>query len=227
MSRERILILCRAIPEESKTFFNTVCVAGITEKGEWRRLYPVPFKPFVKGAGIPFRKKDWIEVDTHKTKPTDKRIESRRIDHTSINVIRRATDEQIREFVTPFISPSIKTIEESGASLGLIKPKIFEYDCKVIDTEEWDKNQVDLHGNPKGKIKLGQVSTYKFVCEKHNVCSCRKKPHAIEVRDWEINELYRKIIRKTKNPNLIRIKMKEKWFDWMRQSKKNNGSSPY
>lgn len=79
MTLENILVLCRAVPEESRTHINTVCVAGVTDKGELRRLYPIPFKPFEKDAGIPFHKRDWIEVETSKPE-RDNRSESRRID---------------------------------------------------------------------------------------------------------------------------------------------------
>ncbi len=182
MSREKILVLCRAIPEESRSYFNTVCVAGITDKGEWRRLYPIPVKPFVKDAGIPFHKRDWIEADVSKPN-NDKRFESRKIDMSSVKVIAKATYAEVREFITPFIKPSIASIENGGASLGLIKPRILGFDCRVIDTDEWDKSQVDLNGNPKGKIKLGQKSAYTFVCEETKSCSCANNPHAIDVHD--------------------------------------------
>lgn len=175
---------------------------------------PYPVKPFVKDAGIPFHKRDWIEADVSKPN-NDKRFESRKIDMGSVKVIAKATYAEVREFITPFIKPSIASIENGGASLGLIKPRILGFDCRVIDTDEWDKSQVDLNGNPKGKIKLGQKSAYTFVCEETKSCSCANNPHAIDVHDWELNELYRNIIRKGKNPNLIRVKMKEKWLGWM------------
>lgn len=89
------------------------------------------------------------------------------------------------------------------------------YDCEVIDTSEWDKSQVDLFGHPKGKIKLGQTSEYEFVCEDNRSCTCKRKSHKMIILDWEVNELYRNLIRGITNPNLIRIKMKEKFFGFM------------
>lgn len=38
--KERLLVLAKAAPEASKKYEELICVAGITEKGEWRRIYP-------------------------------------------------------------------------------------------------------------------------------------------------------------------------------------------
>jgi hypothetical protein len=40
---EKIVVLVRATPEESKRHGYLVCVAGINEKGEFRRVYPFEF----------------------------------------------------------------------------------------------------------------------------------------------------------------------------------------
>ena len=42
--KERILILAKTYPTYSKKYFELVCTAGINERGEWRRIYPVPFR---------------------------------------------------------------------------------------------------------------------------------------------------------------------------------------
>lgn len=73
--KERILILVRAMPEESRKHGHNVCVAGINENGEWRRLYPFRF---VYGKrDIDFRKKDVIEAELA-LPDNDKRPESRK-----------------------------------------------------------------------------------------------------------------------------------------------------
>lgn len=41
---ERILILCKTYPSPSARYVETSCVAGISEAGELKRLYPVPFR---------------------------------------------------------------------------------------------------------------------------------------------------------------------------------------
>ena len=214
-TNETILVLCRAVPEESRKYLQTVCAAGITDSGGFRRLYPVIFKPFETGGGIPFRKKDWIEATT--LPPDDKRdtrIESRKIDEPSVKVVRHADDNEIRKIIQSRLCQSVKEIQDAGASLGFIKPRIVGFDCVVESTDEWNKSQVDLDGKPVGKIRLGQESRYSFFCQKRKAC-CDHRPHKMEIRDWEANELYRNIIRKEKNHALIRQKMRNKFYDWM------------
>lgn len=216
---EKVLILCRAIPEESRKYFQTVCVAGITDKGELRRLYPVIFKPFQPSGGIPFHKKEWISVNTSAPEDRrDTRRESRRVDISSVKVLSREDDNRVREIITKHLYPSVKAIEDNDATLGLIRPRILNFDCQVDDTDQWDRSKVDLYGRPIGKIKLGQESKYEFVCEERKKC-CAKRPHRISIHDWEVNELYRHIIEKDRKPVVIRQKMRQKWFDWMKMER--------
>ncbi|MDE1768833.1 MAG: hypothetical protein KGH67_04430 [Candidatus Micrarchaeota archaeon] len=44
--KEKLLVLAKAAPEISSKYEHLVCVAGITESGEWRRIYPIPWKIF-------------------------------------------------------------------------------------------------------------------------------------------------------------------------------------
>ena len=41
---ERILITVKTYPTLSKKYAELVCTAGVNETGEWRRIYPVPFR---------------------------------------------------------------------------------------------------------------------------------------------------------------------------------------
>jgi hypothetical protein len=182
-STERILILGRAVPEDSKKYFKTVCVAGITEKGEFRRLYPVVFKPFASGGGIPFRKRDWIEANV--SVPDDRRDtrpESRKVDLNSIKPLGQEDYGGVQEIIHDHLSKSIMQIQRSGASMGFIKPKIMDFSCKIESTDEWDKNQVDLDGRLLGKINLGQISKYQFFCQERNGC-CENRPHNMEIHE--------------------------------------------
>lgn len=99
--------------------------------------------------------------------------------------------------------------------MGFIKPRLLDYDLKIESTEEWDRTKIDLEGRLLGKVKLGQISKYRFFCEEPKGC-CDNRPHNMEIRDWEANELYRNIIRRDTNHAAIREKMKFKLFDWLR-----------
>lgn len=218
MTREDILILCRAIPEQSRKNFKTVCVAGVNSRDELRRLYPVPFKPFAKNGGIPFHKRDWVNMNVKSPQKNDKRVESRKVDLESCNVSRKAPYDEIREIVRRIEKRSVKEVEESGSSLGFIKPIIKRFETEVIDTSLLEP-QITLlssnHSERLNRVKLLQESHYEFMCQDPSYCSCSRKPHRMEIHDWEVNELYRNLIRDTKDAEEIKRKMEEKFFTWM------------
>jgi hypothetical protein len=218
-NREKVLILCRAVPEESTKYFRVVCAAGVNTDGELRRIYPVPFKPFVFGGGIPFHKKEWIVANLYPPDDKrDKRPESKRIDMNSIKVLAKADDDEVRKLIRRNLSVNIASIESSGASLGFIKPKILDYECEVISTEVRDEqSEVTLDGfGPVNMIKLKQESVYHFECQMRQDCSCQNQPHRMGIHDWEANELYRNVVGRDKDPKVIQAKMRLKWFDFMK-----------
>ena len=74
--KENILVLAKTYPNPSAKYLETSCIAGITDKGEMRRIYPVPFRRIDEETQ--FRKWQWIEVETEKNNQ-DRREESRKI----------------------------------------------------------------------------------------------------------------------------------------------------
>ena len=52
-----MLVLAKAYPIISRKYEHLVCIAGITEAGEWRRIYPVPWDVFWSGKETKFKKK--------------------------------------------------------------------------------------------------------------------------------------------------------------------------
>lgn len=84
--KERILILGKTYPSPSANYIETSCIAGITEKKEMRRLFPIPFR--LLDEDIRFSKWQWIEADTEVT-PKDKRKESRHVDFNSIKPLEK------------------------------------------------------------------------------------------------------------------------------------------
>ncbi|MFP4543917.1 MAG: hypothetical protein ACOC2K_02160 [Bacteroidota bacterium] len=64
--KERILIVVKAYPAISSKYGETVCTAGITENGDWIRIYPIPYR--LLDYKDRFRKYDLIELDIVKNK---------------------------------------------------------------------------------------------------------------------------------------------------------------
>jgi hypothetical protein len=217
-AQERVLVLCRAIPEESKKYETVVCVAGLTDQGEFRRLYPVPFRPFIEGGGIQFHKKQWITATLEPADARDTRAESRKIDMKSVVTGTKIDDDEVRRIIQPVLSKSIGDIQSKGASLGFIRPHLTEYDFQI--TEDPSKPQqfkFDPDGNLAGgtKVRLGQESKYTFKCQEGASCECTYNSHHMLILDWEVNELYRNV-RKNTPVDQIESKMRAKWLDFMR-----------
>ena len=73
---ERILILAKTYPSPSAQYVETSCVAGISQDGSMRRLYPVPFRMIEEGQQ--FKKWQWIDVRIEKANK-DHRPESHKL----------------------------------------------------------------------------------------------------------------------------------------------------
>lgn len=83
METERILITVRTYPILSTKYIETVCTAGINDKGEWRRLYPVPLR-FLEDEKQ-YKTFDIVKVKLRSN--PDGRPESRRPDTATLQVV--------------------------------------------------------------------------------------------------------------------------------------------
>ncbi len=203
------------MPEESKKYGHKVCVAGINESGEWRRLYPFQFA--YGGKDIDFRKKDVIEAELAEPE-NDKRRESRKVvSYRSLE--KRMEDADVIKRIRPLVS-SIGRLDESGASLGVVKPEIVDFKVEVHDTSVVDEQKyLSLWSEElletREKVKLPIEASYLFMCGGSG-CRCSKKPHDIKIIDWELNELARNVMKTTDDRKEIAQKIKDKFFTWMK-----------
>jgi hypothetical protein len=110
-------VLVRAIPEKSERYGYLICVAGINERNEWRRLYP--FKFSYGERLVDFGKKDLINV-TLADPDNDKRRESRKVtNHENLNS--QLNDEEVLQRIIPMVS-SIEKLKKEDASLPNFYP---------------------------------------------------------------------------------------------------------
>lgn len=210
---EKILVLVRATPEESKKHGYLVCVAGINEHGEFRRVYPFEFSYGEKS--IDFKKKDRIEVVV--TDPdNDQRRESRKkISYKNLHVPIEA--EELRNLLRSKVS-SIEKLKEEDASLGVVKPELLDVKIKVNSTKIYDQQQYfnlmgDFLVEKREKVKMPVELKYHFRCKNEPEC----KGHHIILLDWELNELARKIMRTDNDSASIENKIRNKFYDFMKE----------
>jgi hypothetical protein len=117
---EAALILVKAVPRPSKTYQETVCCAGITEAGEWRRLYPVRFRQLAEEQQ--FVRWQWVNY-TSRVPRGDHRKESRRIEENTLTTGKRLPEADRLAMLLPLVRSSTKEAAARGESLALIEPR--------------------------------------------------------------------------------------------------------
>ena len=203
--------MVRAIPEKSERYRYLICVAGINERNEWRRLYPFEFS---YGEGlVDFGKRDLINV-TLADPDNDQRKESMKvITHENLNS--KLNDEEVLQRIIPLVS-SIENLKKEHASLGVIKPELIGIDVTINSTDIYDgQTYFSLAGDyleKREKVKMPVELSYQFKCKDEPDC----KGHNIILIDWELNELARNVMRKEKDKKIIEDKIKNKFFDFMK-----------
>ena len=196
----KMLITVMTYPHPSKKYQETVCTAGVTESGEWVRLYPVDYR--YRPSHQQFQKWQWIEVALglggH---GTDQRIESREPDLSTLRVLDaplstkqnwRARSEIIDSLPHHTVKQLKSLFDTKRVSLGIVRPKRV-LDLKVTPVaRKWPAkyqslwSQLRLFGKQKPLRKLPYKFQYVFECEDSN------KPHRIMNLDWELGVLFLK-----------------------------------
>ncbi len=197
MQRQKILIITKTYPSISTKYKETVCTAGILLDDEekplhWIRIYPVRFRQLDFDKRYPRWSIISANIERH---DKDYRVESYRIDDSSIQVL-RAIDTQNnwqerKSFFFPMQFKSISEIKAQNKSLGIIKPqRINKYFYKPTD-RDWNPkqqavlDQLDLFEPSVELEKIPYNFGYEFVDQDGD-------KHRYTISDWEIKELYRK-----------------------------------
>ena len=190
---EKLLVLAKASPTVSRKYEHLVCVGGLTEANEWRRIYPVPWKIFFGGR---FKKKSWIEYEMQDNVSFDHRPESRKVNLNrnftslggeSFKEIKKRLDEKLTTL------ERLKKTGHSKASMGVVKP------YEIVDFVEEDSSRyLKLKNKQKQQTLDGRSAIEIFIPKKtfSYVFKCSRecpKPHKITCEDWELTELYRKL----------------------------------
>lgn len=76
-------MLVKALPQPSKTYGETVCCAGVTVDGHWKRLFPVRFRHL--SGDNSFSRWDWVRFG-YREPTRDKRAESCHVYEDSLSV---------------------------------------------------------------------------------------------------------------------------------------------
>lgn len=201
-TKKRALITVRTYPTPSSKSVEASCTAGVTDHGEWIRLFPIPYRLMEERRR--FQKWHWIEVEAIKA-TSDSRPESFKVNQDSIfigeNVGTKDGWQQRRSLMDPLRRTSMcriqKERDEHGApTLGFFRP--FQINRLIIEPaaqSEWTVNERailqrggDLFQKAPDQLleKIPLEFRYEFRC---GDVDCNG--HTMMCTDWEMIQAYR------------------------------------
>lgn len=165
---ETILIINKTYPEWSNHNGYIVCVGGINQDGEWRRLYPVPYELWYRGKPGRFQKWDWIRLPIRKqTMDKDPRKESYKLEDVDrIEVVGHIGTDKAgwqtrRSIVDAHLTRGLKSLIEHQYhddrrrghwfSMGIIRPK------EIIDFVETNRYGIAAEEQDPGAEQVMSV----------------------------------------------------------------------
>lgn len=206
---ERILILAKTYPSPSAQYMETSCVAGISQDGSMRRLFPVPFRMVEQGQQ--FKKWQWIDVRVEKANK-DHRLESHKlwVDTITCNEVIQPKKEwsdrwQWLDKIPTFASiDAIDTARvQEGLSIALLRPKkLLGLEITKARNADWteeekeklvrEQMQEDLFSDVDAKRQVKELRKvpfdfyYRYACDTPD----GEKEHRHKIVDWEAGALY-------------------------------------
>lgn len=207
--KERILILAKTYPSPSAQYVETSCIAGISEDGSMRRLYPVPFR--MLDDSQQFKKWQWIDVRIEKANK-DHRPESHKlyvdtitcgdvIDTTNEWATRREWLNKIPAF-DDFDAIELRQLGD-GLSLALLRPmKLIALEITKARTENWTEDekeklmraqmQDDIFSEADAKRQVRDLRKVPFDFYYLYMCESPKgeRMYKHKIVDWEAGALF-------------------------------------
>ncbi len=225
--KKKVLVTVKTYPEKSRKHKTVVCTAGITDEGEWIRLYPIKVDTYTGRSKI--RKYDWIEVECKKA--TDERMqrkESYKVREGSIRLLEHSLASnngktpwaERNKILLPHVAPSLEYLKEQFSadrtSLGLIKPKVlldFYKKHPLTPPAQSQQYQKTLFDDQLFSVldAIPKIFSYKFRCE-----GCKENYHNILCEDWELYALYQNEGQKHRDDmDTLWEKIHDKFYTWM------------
>lgn len=134
----QVIILVKALPQPSKLYGETVCCAGITQDGKWKRLYPVRFRHLQGDQSF----SRWDRVNFDYREPThDRRSESCHVFEDSIKVGEPFPEKERTRFMNSFVVGSATHAAANRQSLALIRPRNTRFIIKSKSAAEIEEER--------------------------------------------------------------------------------------
>ncbi len=201
-SGAKVLIVVMTYPHPSRGYQELVCTAGITESGNWVRLYPIDYR--YRPSHHKFRKYQWIQVQLAPCgQGNDNRKESRKPNLDSITLVGEplstendwAERREIIDSMPHYSLNQLKALYDTDrTSLGIVRPtRVIDLEIRPATDPDWKPewrqlfSQKTLFGEEQKPLrKLPYSFHYIFDCEDSG------KPHTAMCEDWELGVLFLK-----------------------------------
>jgi hypothetical protein len=221
----KVLITVKTFPIPSAKYDELVCTAGVNERGDFLRLYPINFRDLPQRQR--YQKYQWIEVDAEKHTKPDSRKESYRPKCETIQLVGEPLPSKHNwaersRYVLAKASRSIEELQAKQAadrtSLGIFRPKEV-IDLVVRQTEPdwkpssrantaqnrlWETRKASREPLPKLPFKF----QYRFTCD-----DARCNGHQMMVEDWEVGALYSRCVGSGATPTEACSAVRQTFFD--------------
>jgi hypothetical protein len=186
------VVIVKAAPQVGRRHGETVCCAGIDLYGNWLRLYPVSFRTLEQSK----RFGRWDRIKFNWRLPNDdKRIESRRVDQQSIEIVGDLKQSERDKFLASAVVTSLLREREAGKSFALLKPEIiaFKIEKKKQDEIKDEKEMFDAI-RAQADFFAQQVTNNYNPCPYNFKYQYRTEDGMREgtCEDWEIEATYHK-----------------------------------
>jgi len=204
----RVLITVKTYPIPSAKYDELVCTAGVTEAGDFIRLYPINFRdlPFSQQ----YKKYQWIDVVVQKHKGRDVRKESYRPDCDSIKIFGEPIPSnpgnwaKRAQYALAKKAGSMENLYEQQkadrTSLGVFRPKKIldlivtpddadwkpTFKAALQQARLWETRTVSKEPPRKIPFKFH----YKFECDDSRC----KGNHQMMIEDWEVGALFWRLV---------------------------------
>jgi len=155
---KKVLITARTYPTPAWKGVEVSCTAGVTDTGQWIRLFPMPYR--FLSSDKRFRKYQWIELSTKKA--SDPRPESYQLNIDSINILSKPLPtsnnwKARKEIIFPLKTASLcylkAQLDKTGVpTLGIFKPKTIRGFRIERAEPNWSSKQLERLNYPFSKL---------------------------------------------------------------------------
>ena len=194
--KERALVLVKAYPQPSQKYEETVCCAGINDRGEFLRLYPIRYRHLPRDKQ--FERWDVLEFEGTRSFD-DHRPESRHVNEDTICIVQHGNqiDELQRvRLWAPHVAKSLVDLRQdnqaTSRSLGIVKPDIgsVKFKARKLSKDSADDTKLQELFRQVSLIERAALPELTIEYEFGYKFTCSGVSHDMKIHDWEVQAAY-------------------------------------